>query len=125
VHAPLRMTTLVIIFLAIGLLTGCDNPQDRGVIVGAPIPAEILDNRLDRQQHVTTSDPEGEPAKTLHIVEVTLAGDPQNANALALQQQALHELLVRAENGLRSDYEIYWLNAQLEDTEQKLNGFTP
>jgi alkyl sulfatase BDS1-like metallo-beta-lactamase superfamily hydrolase len=67
----------------------------------------------------------GEPVKTLHIVEVTLAGDPQNANAFALQQQALQELLVRAENGLRNDYEIYWLNAQLEDTEQKLNGFTP
>ena len=67
----------------------------------------------------------GEPVKTLHIVEVTLAADPENTNALGLQQQALDELLVRAENGLRNDYEIYWLNAQLEDTEQKLNSITP
>jgi hypothetical protein len=58
----------------------------------------------------------GEPVKTLHIVEVALAGDPQNASALALQRQALEELLVRAENGLRNDYEIYWLKSQLAES---------
>lgn len=67
----------------------------------------------------------GEPVKTLHIVEVTLAADPQNAQALTLQQQALEELLERAENGLRNDYEIYWLQAQLEDTQQRLGDATP
>ena len=56
---------------------------------------------------------QGEPVKTLHITEIALAGDPQNASALALRDQALVELLERAENGLRNDYEIYWLKSQL------------
>lgn len=67
----------------------------------------------------------GEPVKTLHIVEVALAADPQNTGALSLQQQALEELLARAENGLRNDYEIYWLQAQLEDTQQRLGDAAP
>ena len=45
--------------------------------------------------------------------------------ALALQEQALEELLARAENGLRNDYEIYWLQAQLEDTRQRLGDAAP
>ncbi|WP_415357552.1 MBL fold metallo-hydrolase [Halioglobus sp. Uisw_031] len=57
---------------------------------------------------------QGEPVKTLHITEIALAGDPQNASALALRGQALVELLERAENGLRNDYEIYWLKSQLD-----------
>jgi alkyl sulfatase BDS1-like metallo-beta-lactamase superfamily hydrolase len=57
----------------------------------------------------------GEPVKTLHIMEITLAGDPQNVAALALRQKALLELLNHAENGLRNDYEIYWLKSQLEE----------
>ena len=57
---------------------------------------------------------QGEPVKTLHITEIALAGDPQNASALALRDQALVELLERAENGLRNDYEIYWLKSQLD-----------
>lgn len=56
---------------------------------------------------------QGKPVKTLHITEIALAGDPQNANALVLREQALLELLERAENGLRNDYEIYWLKSQL------------
>jgi alkyl sulfatase BDS1-like metallo-beta-lactamase superfamily hydrolase len=56
---------------------------------------------------------QGEPVKTLHITEIALAGDPQNSSALALRDQALVELLERAENGLRNDYEIYWLKSQL------------
>ena len=57
---------------------------------------------------------QGESVKTLHITEIALAGDPQNASALALRDQALVELLERAENGLRNDYEIYWLKSQLD-----------
>ena len=57
---------------------------------------------------------QGEPVKTLHITEIALAGDPQNSSALALRDQALVELLERAENGLRNDYEIYWLKSQLD-----------
>jgi alkyl sulfatase BDS1-like metallo-beta-lactamase superfamily hydrolase len=67
----------------------------------------------------------GEPVKTLHITEIALEGDPQNAGALTLQKQALQELLVRAENGLRNDYEIYWLKSQLTDTQQKLDDGAP
>jgi alkyl sulfatase BDS1-like metallo-beta-lactamase superfamily hydrolase len=55
---------------------------------------------------------QGEPVKTLHITEIALAGDPQNSSALALRDQALVELLERAENGLRNDYEIDWLKSQ-------------
>jgi alkyl sulfatase BDS1-like metallo-beta-lactamase superfamily hydrolase len=67
----------------------------------------------------------GEPVKTLHITEIAQEGDPQNAGALALQKQALQELLVRAENSLRNDYEIYWLKSQLTDTQQKLDDGAP
>jgi alkyl sulfatase BDS1-like metallo-beta-lactamase superfamily hydrolase len=67
----------------------------------------------------------GEPVKTLHIVEVALAADPQNGQALALQLQALEELLERAENGLRNDYEIYWLQARIDATRQRLGDATP
>jgi alkyl sulfatase BDS1-like metallo-beta-lactamase superfamily hydrolase len=67
----------------------------------------------------------GEPVKTLHITEIALAADPQNASALALQQQALQALLERAENGLRNDYEIYWLKSQMTDTQQNLDHPTP
>ena len=66
----------------------------------------------------------GEPVKTLHIVEVILAAEPQNRQALTLQQQALEELLQRAEDGLRNDYEIYWLQSQLESTKQQLSDST-
>jgi len=58
----------------------------------------------------------GEPVKTLHITEIALAGDPQSAPALSLRQQALEELLVRAESGMQNDYEIYWLKSQMAQT---------
>jgi hypothetical protein len=53
VHAVLRLTTLLTIFLAIGLAAGCDSPQDRGVIAGAPLPTEVVEDRLDRQRQIT------------------------------------------------------------------------
>ena len=62
----------------------------------------------------------GEPVKTLHIVEVALAGDPGNRAALELRLQALQELQQRAEDGLKNDYEIYWLKYRLADTEVQL-----
>lgn len=65
---------------------------------------------------------QGEPVKTLHIVEVALAADPANRLALQLRQQALEALLVNAENGLRNDYEIYWLKYRLADTAARLEG---
>ena len=56
---------------------------------------------------------QGEPVKALHITEIALAGDPHSSVALAVRRQALETLLESAENGLRNDYEIYWLKSEL------------
>jgi len=61
-----------------------------------------------------------QPVKSLHVLEVALAGDPSNPAALGLRRQALELLMVKAENGLRNDYEIYWLKHRLADTEARL-----
>jgi alkyl sulfatase BDS1-like metallo-beta-lactamase superfamily hydrolase len=63
-----------------------------------------------------------EPVKTLHIVEVALAADPSDNMALQLRQRALQVLLLKAESGLRNDYEIYWLKYRLADTAARLEG---
>ena len=60
-----------------------------------------------------------EPVKALHVLEVALAGDPENLAGLGLRQEALQMLLTDAENGLRNDYEMYWLKARLADTEAR------
>lgn len=61
-----------------------------------------------------------EPVKALHILEVVLEGEPGNAPALRLRRDALQALLVAAQNGLRNDYEIYWLQYRLQDTDDRL-----
>jgi alkyl sulfatase BDS1-like metallo-beta-lactamase superfamily hydrolase len=66
-----------------------------------------------------------EPVKALHTLEVMLAGEPANREALSLRQQALERLLARAESGYRNDYEIYWLKSRLEDTASRLDGAPP
>ena len=65
---------------------------------------------------------QGEPVKTLHVVEVTLAAEPGNKTALGLRQQALQQLLQRAQEGVSNDYEIYWLQGRLADTESRLGA---
>ena len=65
---------------------------------------------------------QGEPVKTLHVVEVTLAAEPGNKAALGLRQQALQQLLQRAQEGVSNDYEIYWLQGRLADTESRLDN---
>ncbi|MBT4521353.1 MAG: MBL fold metallo-hydrolase [Halieaceae bacterium] len=62
----------------------------------------------------------GDAVKTLHIVEVALAGDPENRSALGLRQQALGFLLDAAEKGVRNDYEVYWLKSRMADTAAQL-----
>ena len=42
--------------LAFVFIAGCDNPQDRGVIAGAPVPATVVEDRLARQVQVTSPD---------------------------------------------------------------------
>ena len=61
-----------------------------------------------------------EPVKALHVLEIVLAGDSDNAVGLELRQEALAALMARAENGLRNDYEMYWLKARLADTASRL-----
>ena len=66
----------------------------------------------------------GEPVKALHIVEVVAASEPRNKAALTQRIQALEILLQRANAGTRNDYEIYWLQNQLDKTNQmKLEVF--
>lgn len=65
---------------------------------------------------------QGESVKTLHVVEVVLAAEPANREALLLRQQALSALLEAAEQGLQNDYEIYWLQARLSDTATRLDA---
>lgn len=62
------------------------------------------------------------PVKTLHVVEVLLALEPGNREALQQRQQALALLLEAAENGLRNDYEIYWLRSRMADTAARLES---
>ena len=64
----------------------------------------------------------GDPVKTLHVVEVLLAAEPTNRAALELRQQALAALMEAAENGLRNDYEIYWLQSRMADTAARLDS---
>jgi alkyl sulfatase BDS1-like metallo-beta-lactamase superfamily hydrolase len=63
---------------------------------------------------------QNKPVKVLHVMEVVLAAQPENASALRLQLQALQSLLQAAENGLRNDYEIYWLQGQIAQTQALL-----
>ncbi|MEH6584323.1 MAG: MBL fold metallo-hydrolase [Halioglobus sp.] len=60
------------------------------------------------------------PVKTLHVVEVVLAGEPKNRAALVMRQQALQRLMEMTEVGEKNDYEVYWLKSRLADTELKL-----
>jgi len=65
---------------------------------------------------------QGAPIKTLHVVEVVLAAEPANREALQQRQQALGALMDAAEHGLRNDYEIYWLQARMADTAARLES---
>lgn len=65
---------------------------------------------------------QGQPVKTLHIMEVALAGSPQNKAALELRGQALERLMANAKAGEKNDYEIYWLKSRLADTALKLES---
>ncbi len=77
---------------------------------------------LSLAQNYFTGD---EPVKALHILEVVLEGEPDNASALRMRLEALETLLVAAENGLRNDYEIYWLQYRLKDTTDRLADAAP
>lgn len=65
---------------------------------------------------------QGEPVKALHVVEVILAAEPANREALMHRQQALGVLMDAAEHGLHNDYEIYWLQSRMADTAARLES---
>ncbi|MEH6567833.1 MAG: MBL fold metallo-hydrolase [Halioglobus sp.] len=65
---------------------------------------------------------QGQPVKTLHIMEVALAGNPQDKAALELRGLALERLMSNAQAGEKNDYEIYWLKSRLADTALKLES---
>jgi alkyl sulfatase BDS1-like metallo-beta-lactamase superfamily hydrolase len=63
-----------------------------------------------------------QPVKTLHVMEVALAGDPQSRAALVMRELALERLMAMAEAGEKNDYEVYWLKSRLADTAAKLEA---
>ena len=65
---------------------------------------------------------QGEPVKALHAVEVILAAEPTNREALQQRQQALAALMEAAESGFNNDYEIYWLQSRMADTAARLES---
>lgn len=64
---------------------------------------------------------EAQPVKSLHVLEVLLAGQSDNDEALALRAEALAMLLQSAREGYGNDYEIFWLQARLADTAARLS----
>lgn len=56
----------------------------------------------------------------LHLVEIALAAEPSSTQALRVRLNALNMLLDQAENGLRVDYEMYYLKQRIELTEELL-----
>jgi alkyl sulfatase BDS1-like metallo-beta-lactamase superfamily hydrolase len=62
------------------------------------------------------------PVKALHVMEVALAGNPQNTSALKMRRQALERLLEMAEAGEKNDYEIHWLQSRVRATEATLQA---
>jgi alkyl sulfatase BDS1-like metallo-beta-lactamase superfamily hydrolase len=62
------------------------------------------------------------PVKALHVMEVALAGNPQNSSALQMRRQALERLLEMAEAGEKNDYEISWLQSRMRATEAAIRA---
>ena len=62
----------------------------------------------------------GNPVHALHLVEMGLAGDPAHTHALELQLKILKDLKGKASSGVSNDYEIFWLDNQIVNTEELL-----
>ena len=83
---------------------------DIGAAAGEEALLSLARSYLDRN----------EPVKALHTIEMALAAWPDLPSALALREQALQTLIQASEQGLRNDYEIYWLKARLADTRTRM-----
>jgi len=64
----------------------------------------------------------GESLKALHLIDIVLGAEPNNAPALSVKKMALGQLLERAQATTNNSYEIYWLNYRLRDTQSKLDA---
>ena len=64
----------------------------------------------------------GEPLKALHLIDIVLGAEPNNAPALSVRRMALEQLLERAKAKDNNSYEIYWLNYRIRDTQSKLDA---
>lgn len=73
----------------------------------------------ERAQEYTEA---GEPLKALHLLDIVLGAQPQNAPALTTRKMALEQLLKEAKATSRNSYEIYWLNYRLRETQASLDA---
>ena len=85
---------------------------DLGALAGEEALLTLAQGYLDDAQ----------PVKALHVLEILLADKPTSMGALKARESALTLLLEAARAGARNDYEIYWLQARIDDTRLRLNG---
>lgn len=92
-----------------------------------PVPArevyaelgEIVDRDsllVRAKDHIT----EGDAVHALHLLEVALAFDPNDRQALTLRLLSLQSLMDAANAGHKNDYEINWLKSRIAITQQHL-----
>ncbi|MFK7898727.1 MAG: MBL fold metallo-hydrolase [Myxococcota bacterium] len=62
----------------------------------------------------------GENVEALHLLEISLAGDPNHRPSLLARKAALSKLLEEAESTFRNSYEMEWLNYRLRITNEAL-----
>ena len=74
---------------------------------------------LERAQTYVNSN---EPLKALHLIDIVLGAEPNNAPALTVRKMALEQLLTEAKATTNNSYEIYWLNYRIRDAQSKLDA---
>lgn len=68
----------------------------------------------------------GRPVEALHLIEMALAsGGGDDFAALEVRRDALLNLKSAAEEGFRNDYELFWLDSRLKETEERIGTLSP
>ncbi len=62
----------------------------------------------------------GENLKAIHLLEVSLSGDPAHRPSLLVRKDALSSLLAEAKATFQNSYEIEWLNYRIRITDEAL-----
>ncbi|MDA8707784.1 MBL fold metallo-hydrolase [Hellea sp.] len=96
-------------------------------LYGVPISAVYQDiveagGQLRLQEKAQSYVNAGEPLKALHLVDIVLGAEPNNAPALSTRKMALEQLRDEAVASTNNSYEIYWLNYRLRDAQSKLEA---